>query len=163
MTCQRFSTALRAAVLFACLSLAALCPQQAAAEPQVPFFGGQTYIITNTDSTGAFASRGVITFNADHGLFVIDSGQGGPSAHFTSQQGTWGLGSGGMLEGRTIDFDLPPASDVARLDYTFKFESNGSISGTVKLYIFPLTANPLDGGGTLVGTFNFTGYRVTLP
>jgi len=155
----RLSAALTSAALFACLSLPAVFPQEAAA--QVPIFGG-TYIITNTDSTGAFASRGVITLHADRTLSVIDSGQGGPF-FFTSQQGTWGVNSKGALVGRTIDFDFPPNADVARLDYTFQFGANGSISGTVTLRTFPLTANPLDGGGTLVGTFTFTGYHVTLP
>ena len=154
---SHLSTALSAVGLFACL--AAIYPQQAAADQQM--LGG-TYITTNTDSTGAFASRGVITLNGDHTMFVIDSGQGGPTFSFSSQQGTWGVGSSGTVVGRTIDFDFP-SLDVARADYTFKFASTGAISGTITLYTFPLTANPLDGGGTLVGTFNFTGYKVTLP
>jgi len=118
-----------------------------------------TYIITNTDSTGAFVSRGVITLNADRTLSVVDSGQGGPTYFFSSQLGTWSpSGQGGV--GRTIDFDFAPASDVARLDYTFAFGA-GTISGTMTIYYFPLTANPLGSGGTFGGTFNFTGYQVT--
>ena len=161
MKSLRISNLLNASVLFACLSFVSLYPQNAAAEPEC-HFRGATYITTVTDSTGAFASRDVITLNADHTLLVVDSGQGGPF-FFTSQQGTWGVGNKGTLVGRTIDFDFPPNADVARLDYTFKFEADGSISGTITFYTFPLTANPLDGGGTLVGTFNFTGYKVTLP
>jgi hypothetical protein len=159
----RFSTALSASALFACLSFVALCPQKAAADPE-SHFRGATYIITTvTDSTGAFADRDVITLNADHTLSVVSSGQGGPTFFFSSQLGTWGVSSNGTLVGRTIDFDYPPNADVARLDYTFKVQSDGSISGTITLYTFPLTANPLDGGGTLFGKFNFTGYKVTLP
>lgn len=105
----------------------------------------------------------MITFNADHALSVIDSGQGGPSSFFSSQLGNWGVGSKRTLVGRTLDFDYPPNADVARLDYTFQFGSDGSISGTIALYTFPLTADPLGGGGTLVGTFTLTGYIVTLP
>jgi hypothetical protein len=143
----RFSEMLSASLLFACLSLVAFCPQEAAAQQaaaQPPIFGA-TYIITNTDAAGPFSSRGVITLNVDHTLSVIDSGQG---ASFSSQLGTWGVGSKGTLVGRTIDFDYPSGAfqgDVARLDYTFQFGSNGSISGTISLYIFtPLaTANPL--------------------
>lgn len=149
--------------LVACLSLVALCPQKAAADPQISGIG-ETYIITNTVSTtGAFSSRGVITFNADHTLFVVDSAQGGPQFFFGSQQGTWGTSVTGTLAGRTIDFDFSPTNDVARLDYTFKFDPHESLSGTSVLRTFPLKANPLDGGGTLVGTFNFTGHKVTLP
>jgi hypothetical protein len=62
--------------------------------------------------------------------------------------------------GRTVDFDFPPNSDMARLDYTFKFGPDGTISGTTSIYFFPLTANPLGSGGTFGGTFTFTGYLV---
>jgi hypothetical protein len=159
----RLSANLSASVLLACLSLVTFCPQAAAA--QLPPVLGATYIITNTDSTGAFSSRGVITLHPDLTMSVIDSGQGGPSFFFTSQQGNWGIDSKGALVGRTIDFDYPPNADVARLDYTFQLASSGSISGTTKLYTCtPLaTVNPLSGSCTLVGTFTFTGYIVTLP
>jgi hypothetical protein len=96
---------------------------------------------------------------------VIDSGQGGPTYFFSSQLGTWGFTQAGLV-GRTIDFDYPSSAggaDVARLDYTFKFASKGSISGTITVYYFPLTADPLGSGGTSGGTFTFTGYLVTLP
>jgi hypothetical protein len=158
----RLSTALSASALFACLSFVALCPQKAAAERESPFRGA-TYIITVTDSTGAFADRDVITLHADQTMSAVSSGQGGPTFFFSSQLGTWGVGSNETLVGRTIDFDYPPNADVARLDYTFKFESKGMISGTIALYTFPLTSNPLDGDGTLLGNFTFTGYKVTLP
>jgi hypothetical protein len=159
MNQPRLLPALSAAGLFACLSLVALSPQEAAADQS----SSVTYIITNMDATtGAFASRGAITFNADNSLFVIDSGQGGPTDFFSSQQGTWGTGKTGFV-GRTIDFDFKPNNDVARLDYTFNFGHDGSISGTIALYIFPLKGNPNGRGGTLEGTFNFTGYEVPLP
>ena len=158
----RFSAGLSAAVLFACLSVAALCPQQAVAQNDAGL--GATYITTNIDSTGAFVSRSAITFHADHTLSVIDSGQGGPTFFYSSEQGTWGFNNMGMLVGRTVDFDFSPTADVAATDYTFKFKPNGTISGTIKFYTFPLTTgNPNDGGGTLGGSFTFTGYRVTLP
>jgi hypothetical protein len=120
-----------------------------------------TYIITNTDaSTGAFTSRSVITFGADHTMTVIDSAQGGPDFHFSSQLGSWSTTSAGTGTGRTIDFDFPSQPGVSRLDWTFQATKTGTISGKVELYGFPLEANPLE-GGTLQGTFNFTGYVVT--
>jgi hypothetical protein len=73
----RFSIPLRAALLLTFLALASFCTQQIAMASPLPFPTG-SYIIANTDSTGAFVSRGVITFHADHTLSVIDSGQGGP-------------------------------------------------------------------------------------
>ena len=180
----RQSTLLSALALYAGFSLIALCPQQAAAadqqtaaadqssttDDQPTFRGnGATYLITNKDSTGAFASRGVITIHADHTLSVIDSAQGGPTYYFGDQLGTWGVTKAGFV-GRTINFTYPPPSGapvpqdpVARLDYTFKVGRDGSISGTIALYYFPLTANPLGSGGTSGGTYTFTGYAVTLP
>jgi len=159
----RLSVTLSAALLLACLSLN-LCPQELAAAPQQPPFLTGTYIITNTDSTGAFVSRGLITLNADHTLSVVDSNQG-VAPTFSNQLGTWGFRSTGGLAGRTIDFDFPPPdNNLVRLDWTFIVGPTvGSISGTVTLYSFPLTANPNDGGGTFLTTFNFTGYKVTLP
>ena len=65
--------------------------------------------------------------------------------------------------GRTVDFDFAPDHDVARLDFTFKFGPDGTISGTTTVTYFPQTANPLGSGGTPGGTFNFTGYLITTP
>jgi hypothetical protein len=74
----------------------------------------------------------------------------------------WTSRSQGGLVARTIDFDFPPNADVARLDYTVKFSSDGSqITGTITLRTFPLQSNPLDGGGTVAGSFTFTGTLVT--
>ena len=66
-------------------------------------FGGTSYVITNKDTAGNFASRGVITLHADHTMSVIDSGQGGPTFLFSSQLGSWKPnGLGGVLA-RTLD------------------------------------------------------------
>jgi hypothetical protein len=35
------------------------------------------------------------------------------------------------------------------------------VTGTITLTLFPLQANSLDGGGTVAGSFNFTGTLVT--
>jgi hypothetical protein len=120
---------------------------------------GTSYIATITDSNGNFASRGVITLHSDHTMSVIDSGQGGPQFFFSSQLGAWHVGGNGVVTGRTIDFDFPSA-DIARLDYTIHFGANGSATGTITLTNFPLHANPLGGGGTVVGTFTFTAYSI---
>lgn len=120
---------------------------------------GVSYLTTIKDSNGNFASRGVITLHSDHTMSVIDSGQGGPTFLFSSQLGSWQLnGSGGAI-GRTIDFDFPSAG-VARLDYTIHFGANGSATGTIILTDFPLQGNPLDGGGTVLGTFTFTAQSI---
>jgi hypothetical protein len=148
-------------VLLACLGAVALHTQQAAADSRNGFRGA-TYLITIKDATGAFASRGVITLHRDRTLSAIDSGQGGPTFFFTSQLGAWGHDGKGGVVGRTLDFDFPPSADVARLDYTFTFSSDGThVTGTIKLTSFPLQGNPLDGGGTVEGQFTFTGTLVT--
>lgn len=121
---------------------------------------GATYLTTITNAnTGAFSSRSVITLHADHSLTVIDSGQGGPGVQFSSQQGAWASSPGGGLIARTLDFSFPSAG-IARVDYNFTTSNTDEVAGTITLTVFGLQDNPLDGGGTVVGTFNFTGTRV---
>ena len=146
----------------ACVGLIALHPQEAAADDSKGLFHhGASYLTTITTSTGAFASRGVFTFHADSTMSAIDSGQGGPF-FFSSQLGSWKADGKGGLVARTLDFDYPPNADVVRLDYTVKFSADGTqATGTITLTTFPLQANPLDGGGTVVGNFTFVGTLVT--
>jgi hypothetical protein len=136
--------------------VALLHPQHAVADSP---FNGASYVTTIRDSNGNFASRGVIALHTDHTLSVIDSGQGGPAFLFSSQLGSWEPNGKGGVAAKTIDFDYPSAA-IARLDYTINSNHDGSISGTITLTIFPLQANPLDGGGTVVGTFTFTGQPI---
>jgi len=150
-----------ALVLLLCLGSVAPHAQQAAQD-----FGqlhGASYLITVSDAaTGAFTSRGVVTLHGDGTMSAIDSGQGGPTFFFSSQLGSWKRNNTGGAVGRTLDFDFPPNADAARLDYTFKFSSYGTqATGTITLTTFPLQGNPLDGGGTVAGTFTFTGTLIT--
>ena len=154
----RSRTVLSTSALLTCLALAAASP--AAATGNDPSHGA-TYIITNTDAgTGKFTSRSLITFGADHTVSVVDSAQNGPAFYFSSQLGSWSTTGRGMGTARTLDFDFPPQPGMARLDWTFRATSSGTISGKVELYSFSLEANPTE-GGTLAGTFNFTGYVVS--
>src|SRR5215471_18644224 len=122
-----------------------------------------SYLTTITvANTGAFSSRSVITLHADHSLTVIDSGQGGPGVQFSSQQGVWAHRPGATVVARTLDFSFPSAG-IARVDYHFTTVNKDQVSGTITLTVFGLTDDPLDGGGTVVGTFNFTGTRVMVP
>lgn len=126
--------------------------------------GGSTFLITITDAnTGAFASRSVITLHGDHSMAAIDSGQEGGPVAFSSQQGTWAQDASGAIAARTIDFSFPFATEgSARVDYKFNANAPANqVAGTIVLTFFPPNGNPLDGGGTAGGTFNFTGVRVT--
>lgn len=143
-------------------SVALLTPHKATADAESGRFGA-AYVITVKDSAGNFASRGVIALHADHTMSVIDSGQGGPTFFFSSQLGSWTLDGNGSVVAKTIDFDFPPNADIARLDYTIKVTQDGKqVTGTITLTTFPLQANPLDGGGTVVGTFTFVG-NIVVP
>jgi hypothetical protein len=133
---------------------------------------GLSYLISLTDATGVFVARGVLTFHADHTVSSILSGQGQPtvifqgqkltSSFFSSQLGSWKFGNAGGLVARTIFFDFTNVI-IDRLDYTATFASNRrQVTGTITITDFaPFTADPLDGGGTVFGHFNFTGTLVT--
>lgn len=148
------------------LILLAVCvsilPQKAAASNDP----SGTFLVTITDAgTGAFASRSVITLHSDHSVAVIDSGQEGGAVSFSSQQGVWEHAPGGVVKARTIDFSFPFATfGSARVDYTFNAGVPGNqVQGSIVLTFFPPNGDPLDGGGTPGGTFNFSGTRVTVP
>jgi hypothetical protein len=122
---------------------------------------GACFLLTITNSNGVFASRSVITFHADGSVEVIDSGQGGPAFSFSSQLGVWGNGIASGAIVRTLDFSFPSAG-IARVDYNFIKLNAQNVSGTITLTGFGLQADPLGGGGTVLGTFTFTGQRVTV-
>lgn len=124
---------------------------------------GATYLTTiNNASTGAFSSRSLITLHTDHSFTAVDSGQGGPGVQFSSQLGNWAQSPGSTITARTLDFSFP-STGIARVDYDITTVSADTLSGTITLTFFPLNGDPLGGGGTPGGTFNFTGTRVTLP
>jgi hypothetical protein len=138
-------------------AIALLNPDKAYAERN----DGASYVVTFNDSNGNFASRGVITVHADHTIAVVDSGEGGPTFFFSSQLGSWKPDGKGGIVARTIDFTYPPNAATARLDYALSFDGDGDqVTGSVILTNFPLQANPLDGGGTVIGTFTITGELV---
>ena len=146
-------------VLLACLGAVALHARPATA---LSVLRSATYFITIKDAQGAFASRGVITLHGDRTLSAIDSNQGGPTFFFSSQLGAWKFDGKGGVVGRTVDFDFPPAQAVARLDYTFTFSAKGThVTGTITLRTFALQDDPLNGDGTVLGEFTFTGTLVT--
>lgn len=147
--------------LAGCLGLMLVHPQKASAAPDSHV--GSFLTTITVAGTGAIASQSVIALHDDHTMSSIDSGQGGPAALFSSQLGAWESKGNAPAAGRTIDFSFPNAGS-ARVDYTFNpAQPAGTISGTIVLTVFPPNTDPLDGGGTVVGNFNFTGRRITVP
>jgi hypothetical protein len=144
--------------LIAALGLVALLSSlNATAAPLGPY-NGATYITTVKDSSGNFVTRTVLTLHADHTMSVVAADQGGPTSFFTSQLGSWQPDGKGGVVGKTLDFDYPPNADVVRIDYTISFDpAQDQATGTETLTSFPLQGNPLDGGGTSLGTYTFTG------
>jgi hypothetical protein len=141
-------------------SIALLNPSNASAQlAGLPT--GATYVTTVKDSSGNFTTRTVLTLHADHTMSVVAADQGGPTFFFTSQLGSWKPDGQGGAVGKTLDFDYPPNADVVRIDYTISFDPvHDRATGTETLTSFPLQGNPLDGGGTVLGTFTFTGELV---
>jgi hypothetical protein len=149
------------ALVAAASSVLLLHPHKAAADEDLGT--GRTYLLTLTDSTGAFASREVLTLHPDYTFEVTDNNQGGPTSHFTSTLGAWKFDGNGGILAKGINFDIYPSNeDVARQDYAITFHNGGNqVSGTFSFTIFLLQGNPLGGGGTTIGPFHFTGYLVT--
>src|SRR5260370_21323223 len=141
-------------------SVALLSPPSATADREGPR-NGATYLTTVKDSSGIFTPRTVRTLHADHTMSVVAADQGGPTFFFTSQLGSWKPDGQGGVVAKTLDFDYPPNADVVRIDYTISFDpAHDRATGTETLTAFPLQGNSLDGGGTGLGTFTFTGELV---
>ena len=163
MKCLGFRSELGALTLIiAVASVPLLCPSKAIATDIPGDRNGASYLATSTDSNGNFRARFVLSLHAGHTMSVVDSNSGGPDAFFTTELGSWKPEGSYAAVGSTIDFDFPPNADVARIDYTINFQNDGHhIVGTQTVTTFPLEGNPLDGGGTKLGTFNFTGELIT--
>lgn len=127
------------------------------------WFSGGSYLITLRDLQGNFASRQVLTLHADQTLSGVDSGQDGPTYLYSSELGAWKRDGHLRIVAKAIDFDYPPNPDVARLDYIISFVPDRShVTGTIIISTFQLeNGNPLDGGGTVIGTYTFAGELIT--
>ncbi len=124
-----------------------------------------SYLTTITKYGGnvGFTERSIITLHRDRTMSSVDSGQGGPASQFSSQLDAWKRGCKGTATGRTLDFTFP-SNGINRLDYTFDADQpKDTIKGEFILTNFPINADPLGSGGTVVGQFEFTGTRIKAP
>lgn len=102
--------------------------------------------ILNADTT--LASRAVIAVNDGGTMAVIDSNQGGiPQVFppFTAALGSWECAASDTIAARLLDFSTPPdgsGAGLAREDYVLTIAPDGSVTGTVALRFFALTADP---------------------
>jgi hypothetical protein len=124
-------------------------------------FSSGSFLTTIKDSQGNFASRSVITLNADHTLSAADSNQGGPTFYFSTQMGTWKAAGDGRIVARVVNMTYPPSPGMARSEYTITLAPDGREAiGAITVFLYPLDANPLQDPGTLLGDFTFVGEAI---
>ncbi len=117
--------------------------------------------LTTITSGSTVTSRSTILLNVEGTMSVVDSGQG--TVGFTAAQGTWDCQvQQGQRELQATALDFNTAGDmIFRTDYQATFDPQAeTITGTITLRSFPLFADPLGSGGTVIGTFAFTGQRI---
>ena len=117
--------------------------------------------LTTITSGPTVTSRSTILLNVEGTMSVVDSGQG--TVGFTGAQGTWDCQvQQGQRELQATALDFNTAGDmIFRTDYQATFDPQAeTITGTITLRAFPLAADPLGSGGTVIGTFSFTGQRI---
>ncbi|MBD2441497.1 hypothetical protein [Nostoc sp. FACHB-110] len=128
-----------------------------------------SYLTTIFNPDGSTGSRGVITLDSDGNFFVIDSNQGGVTNvfnPFSNGQGSWKCNSKTRVIARSITFAFPGSAgangSIGRADYQASFNpQTQTVQGTITLRFFNLNANPLLNNVSPVGTFNFSGQRIT--
>ena len=132
-------------------TVSAACLQEAAG----------AYLTTMT-SGATVTSRSTILFNVQGTMSVVDSGQG--TVGFTTTQGAWDCqvqGTRRTLQAKGLDFNTA-GDTIFRTDYQATFDpQTETIAGTITLQSFPLLADPQGSGGTVIGTFAFTGQRIS--
>jgi len=140
------------------VALGAVRPDAAAAACLQQVTGAYLTTITTGPSV---ASRSTLLLNVQGTMSVIDSTQG--TVGFTAAQGAWDCHvQHGQRELRATALDFNTAGDtIARTDYQATFDPHSeTIAGTITLRSFPLLSDPLGSGGTVIGTFAFTGQRI---
>jgi hypothetical protein len=117
--------------------------------------------LTTITSGPTVTSRSTILLNVQGTMSVVDSGQG--TVGFTAAQGAWDCQvQHSQRELRATGLDFNTAGDTLfRTDYQATFDPQSeTIAGTITLQSFPLLSDPLGSGGTVIGTFAFTGQRI---
>jgi len=128
-----------------------------------------------TDNPGKEPSRSLISLTADGLVLFADSGEGGGAgfAPFTGSHGAWRCvadDSGSLeLSATMLDFTLPtvdwPNQQIGRLDIAATVDAaKGTMSGTMKLYLAELDADPMaEAKLTMDAEGQFGAVRITAP
>ena len=124
------------------------------------------WLTTIGTSGGEYASRSLVTVNADGTLQAIDSAQnqGLQGSSFSSQPGVWRCTEAGKASARTLNFGFPPRDSIARSDWTLSLDG-AALSGSIALHIFPGVkgVDPFRTDSKPVDTFRFTAQKVSPP
>ncbi|MEM7227149.1 MAG: hypothetical protein AAF495_29550 [Pseudomonadota bacterium] len=101
-----------------------------------------TFLTTQLDSNGVFATRSLFTFHDDGTLAAVLSRQtsGEAGTAFSSQLGSYSCSSRHSAVAIAVDFGFPPDQDIGRFDMTVAIDRNRNISGTIVLTLL----TPLD-------------------
>lgn len=147
--------------------LPALSPPPAAAQDNADCKAMVGLWLTTIHSgAGDFASRSLLTVNADGTLSAVDSAQdqGLQGSGFSSQPGVWRCAGPGKATARTLNFGFPPRPSIARSDWTLAL-SGDTLSGAIALHIFPgvKDVDPFKADSQPVDAFRFTAQRVGAP
>lgn len=136
-----------------------------------------TYLTKKIDRSGPDAGvtgRTLISIDADGGIFISDSAQGGIENYqaFSLQHGQWDctLQADGtvVLGAMLLDFTYPNAAEpdakIARVDMAATLDADtGTLTGTSRVNIFTLMDDPISGTAPeMVIEFDFEGERVNL-
>jgi hypothetical protein len=140
------------------VAMGAISPATASAACLPEVAGAYLTTITNGPTV---TSRSTILLHVGGTMSVVDSGQ--DTVGFTAAQGAWDCqvqGSQRELRAKGLEFNTA-GDTIFRPDYQATFDPQAeTIAGTITLQSFPLLADPLGSGGTVVGTFAFTGQRI---
>ncbi|MGE0154457.1 MAG: hypothetical protein AB7R90_17710 [Reyranellaceae bacterium] len=125
-----------------------------------------TWLTTIETGAGDYASRSLMTVQADGTLSAVDSAQdqGLQGSSFSSQQGAWRCTSAGKASARTLNFGFPSRESIARTDWTLALDGM-TLIGTAALHIFPGVKgiDPFRADSKPLETFRFKAQRVSAP
>ena len=117
----------------------ALAPPAAAQQPADSCraaLAGVWLTTIRAEAGGGFASRSLLTLNADGTMLATDSRQhsGVQGAGFSTQHGAWRCAGADAASAVTLNFGFPPRETIARSDWTLSRQGE-ALAGRIVLRI----------------------------